>query len=54
MQGEYRMGRIGDFEKTVVVAPLENPVPVRRKETAPAREPIKVAEPTKEPVGVPA
>jgi hypothetical protein len=49
------MGRIGEFERTVVVEPLEDPVPHRRKApAAPAKEPIRTPEPTKEPVGVPA
>ena len=44
------MGKIGEFEKTVVSEPLKEPLPVEKKPQKDPGEPLK--EPEKEPVEV--
>lgn len=41
---------IGKEKKTIVIEPIESPIPNR--ELAPTREPAPIPEPTKEPVKV--
>jgi len=44
------MGKIGEFEKTVVSEPLKEPLPAEKKPQMDPGEPLK--EPEKEPVEV--
>ncbi len=41
------MGRIGEYEREIIVEPLEEPIPAKKPEKVPAKEPEKVSVPLK-------
>lgn len=47
------MSRIGEFEKTIVVEPLEEPIPAKESPEAPEKVLIPLKKIEKEPMEVP-